>query len=73
MTENGLNDRANAAIAEISRADDWGLNAADFQLLRISGNASPAALADAEVTLTLAMLKYGRFARGGRIMDPTSS
>lgn len=72
VTENGLNDRANAAIAEISRADDWGLNAADFQLPRISGNASPAALADAEVTLTLAMLKYGRFARGGRIMDPTT-
>ena len=72
VTENGLNDRANAAIAEIGRADDWGLNAADFQLPRISGNASPAALADAEVTLTLAMLKYGRFARGGRIMDPTT-
>ena len=34
-------------------------------------NLTPAEVADAEVAISLAVLKYARFARGGRIIDPT--
>ena len=71
-----LSARAEAAGAEIRRADDWGLKASAFDL-----PAAPTAtagsdelkqqLADAELKLDLAILKYARFARGGRI-EPTS-
>ena len=67
-----------AVIAEINRADDWGLSAKDFDLpaLPVTSEGAtplpPEALADAERKLSLAVLKYARFARGGRISDPAS-
>ncbi|MCP6768861.1 hypothetical protein NL529_28860, partial [Klebsiella pneumoniae] len=33
---------------------------------------APAALADGELSLTLTAMKYARFARGGRIIDPST-
>jgi L,D-transpeptidase YcbB len=59
----GLTPKARLAMAEIARADDWGLSAAAFKLPRRDG----ADLADSEVKLSLAVLTYARFARGGRV------
>ena len=65
----GLSARARSVIAELHRADDWGLTAASFVVPSGAGpDAGP--LADAEAQLSLAVLKYARHARGGR-MDPT--
>jgi murein L,D-transpeptidase YcbB/YkuD len=74
VTEMGLSTKAQAALSEIERADDWGLDAAAFELP--SANALPAgaeARALAEIKLNLAILKYSRFARGGRINPETVS
>ncbi|MGH6826249.1 L,D-transpeptidase family protein [Methyloceanibacter sp.] len=84
VDENGLNLRAKSVMEEIGNADDYGLRASDYALPRIEGfnakspNAS-GALADAEVKLDLAVLRYARDARGGRFdwtridpnLDPT--
>jgi murein L,D-transpeptidase YcbB/YkuD len=62
-------------IAEIDRAEEWGLKAADFELpsLATAAGEEPtgAMLAEAEAKLSLAVLKYARHARGGRISEPT--
>jgi murein L,D-transpeptidase YcbB/YkuD len=86
VDEKGLTARGKAVIAEIGRADDFGLRASDYALPNMAGfvaNAPNAAekLADAEVTISQAVLKYARDARGGRInpqsiskiLDPTLS
>ena len=71
VSERGFTDRADATIAEMRKADDWGLEASDFALPRLpAGALSPEAQARAEITLTLAVLKYARHARGGRFRDP---
>ena len=61
--------RAAAAIGELKVAGDWGLNAAEFALPAVPANPDRAQLIDAEIRLTLAVLKYARHARGGRY-DP---
>ena len=69
-TKDGFAPRARDAMAEIAKADDWGLNARDFQLPQLDATQpTPAALADAEIEIGLAVLKYARYARGGRL-DP---
>ena len=68
VTADGLTPRAEHAMAEIAKADDWGLEARAFELPQL-GDKSQAALAEAEIKLSLAVLKYARFARGGRL-DP---
>lgn len=72
VTETGLSAKAKAVIEEIRRADDWGLEAADFDLpvADLGNEPSRDALVDAETKISLAALKYARFARGGRIPDP---
>src|SRR5262245_35544036 len=84
VDENGLNIRAKSVMEEIGKADDYGLRASDYALPKMEGfnpnspNAT-GALADAEVKLDLAMLRYARDARGGRFdwtkidpnLDPT--
>ncbi len=70
VTVDGFSARAQHAMAEIAKADDWGLEARAFELPQLAaGEKSLAALADAEVKLGLAVLKYARHARGGRL-DP---
>jgi murein L,D-transpeptidase YcbB/YkuD len=72
ITEMGFTARAQAALFEIEKADDWGLDAKDFTLP--AAGALPAndeAQAQAEIALDLAVLKYARFARGGRY-DPSA-
>jgi murein L,D-transpeptidase YcbB/YkuD len=71
VTSGGFAERARHAMAEIAKADDWGLSAKDYTLPTLTaGETAPAALADAEIKLSLAVLEYARHARGGRF-DPT--
>ena len=68
ITDMGFSTRAQSALIEIEKADDWGLDAASFELPPASD--LPASLeeeASAEIKLDLAILKYARFARGGRL------
>ena len=75
VRRDGLTPAAHQVISEIKRADDWGLKADDFALSRedqpgADPARSAADLAMAELRLSAAVLKYVRYARGGR-MDPT--
>ncbi|MEM7397631.1 MAG: L,D-transpeptidase family protein, partial [Pseudomonadota bacterium] len=70
----GLTARGQSAVEEIQRADDFGLDAADYNLPELSdfdATATRAAetLAIAEIQVSHAVLQYARDARGGRI-DP---
>jgi murein L,D-transpeptidase YcbB/YkuD len=70
VTTAGLTAKARHAMAEIAKADDWGLVASAFELPKVAqADAAAADLASAEIKLGLAVLKYARHARGGR-MDP---
>ena len=70
MTDMGFSARAQSALFEIAKADDWGLSAASFELPKADAlPASAEAQAAAELKLDLAILKYARYARGGRF-DP---
>ena len=72
--KDGLTARATQAIGEIRKADDWGLKASAFDVSALpEGPATPETLADAEIKLGLAVLKYGRHARGGRLDPPSVS
>ena len=70
----GLNPAGQAVVAEIGRADDWGLEASAFKLPKLTAGSSELSRterADAEVAISLAVLEYARYARGGRT-EPTS-
>ncbi|MEO1608235.1 MAG: L,D-transpeptidase family protein [Pseudomonadota bacterium] len=69
IDRNGLNEKAKLVAAEIKNAGQWGLNARQFDLPELTSTPSTSALAKAEVAMSLAILKYARYARGGR-MDP---
>lgn len=86
VDEKGLTARGKAAIAEIGRADDFGLRAADYTLPNMTGfdTSAPGAtekLAETEIAISQAVLDYANDARGGRInaqristnLDPTLS
>lgn len=67
VTEMGFTAKGQAVLFEIGEAGDWGLETKDFALP--DADALPAdetAQALAEIKLNLAVLKYARFARGGR-------
>ncbi len=74
VTEAGVTNRAKAALREIANASEWGLPPGDFDIpsgTEIDRDAlSPRDLIDLEMRVSLAILKYARYARGGR-MDPT--
>jgi L,D-transpeptidase YcbB len=67
VSANGFTPKGKAASEEFAKAGDWGLNASDFQVPRVSGSLTPEAAADAEVKMAIAVLKYARYARGGRV------
>src|SRR5262245_8945784 len=69
--KSGFTVKAVQAMAEIRKADDWGLKASAFELPLLPEAPTPEMLAEAEIKLGLAALKYGRHARGGRV-DPPS-
>ena len=74
VTADGLTERAREAAVEISKADEWGLDPNDFVIPQSDfardGKLTASQLLDLEMKTSLAILKYVRFARGGR-MDPT--
>jgi L,D-transpeptidase YcbB len=73
VTESRLSERGIAVINEVRKADDWGLRARDFALPQLpAGAISPETAAAAELAVTLAVLKYARHARGGRLGDLSS-
>ncbi|HZP08026.1 L,D-transpeptidase family protein [Methyloceanibacter sp.] len=68
ITSVGFSARAQAVITEIENADDWGLPSDAFDLpppADLPPNVE--AQASDEVKLDIAILKYARYARGGRI------
>jgi murein L,D-transpeptidase YcbB/YkuD len=72
--KDGLSPKALKAIHEIQNAGDWGLDTSAFSLPANPGaQAAPEALADAELKLSAAVLKYARYARGGRLDPPSIS
>ncbi len=85
VNEKGLTERAKLVMAEIAKADDYGLSASDYPLPDPAAYnpSDPKAkdwLADAEVKVSYAVLDYAKDARGGRIeplrlsknLDPSS-
>ncbi len=68
MAGTGFSPRAQAAINEIQDADDWGLPSEAFDLPPADDvPATTEAQATDEIKLGVAILKYARFARGGRV------
>ncbi len=73
-SKDGFTPNALKVIKEVRSADEWGLDASAFQVPANPGaKATPQALADAEIKLSLAVMKYARHARGGRIDPPSLS
>lgn len=76
--DKGFTADANAVVQVFGAAGEWGLEPADFVAPKIAapeadaGHLSPEAQAAAEVEQSLAVLKYARYARGGRIMNPAA-
>jgi murein L,D-transpeptidase YcbB/YkuD len=71
VADGGLSTRGAAVVAEIADSDAWGLEASSFRLPTASGTFAGDDAADAEALISRAILKYARFARGGRA-EPTS-
>ncbi len=72
ITEKGLNERALKAIAEIKQAKKYELDPNAFDVpnqaeLTAAGELSSGALAKAELQMSYAILKYAKYAGGGRI------
>src|SRR3990170_3381021 len=68
ITTVGFSARAGTLIAEIQKAGDWGLSPEAFDLPPASDlPATTEAQAIDEIKLALAILKYARFAKGGRV------
>lgn len=64
----GLTDKGKAVVAEIGRAENWGLPGSAFDVpSTATANLTAEAAADTELKVALAVLKYARYARGGRI------
>lgn len=69
----GLTAAGKAIIAELSRADEWGLDPEAFTgNIPVSIAKTPVEMGLAEVEISLAALTYARHARGGRL-DPTET
>jgi L,D-transpeptidase YcbB len=84
VDEKGLTNRGKSMVAEVRKADDYGLRASDYDLPNVAslgaqGTNVIEALADAEIKISYALLDYTHDARGGRIepaqlspnLDPT--
>lgn len=64
----GLTAKGKAVVAEIGRAENWGLPADAFSVPSIGlSELTPEAAADAELQVATAALLYARYARGGRV------
>lgn len=78
LDQTGLTRAATLAVGELKKAGEWGLDDNDFalprleQMLRGPMPAPLEAIAAADLEITGAVLRYVRYARGGRIPDPAS-
>ncbi len=74
LTKDGFNDAATNLIAEIQKANDWGLSSADYKVPGLAKIGTGAFhdddLADSEIKLSLVAMEYARHARGDRIDNP---
>lgn len=71
-TSAGPNAKAQAAVAELARATDYGLSGAAAYAVGVPASFETAdAQAEHELSLGLALMTYARHARGGRV-DPAS-
>src|SRR5262245_50783851 len=67
VTEMGFSAKGQQVLFEVEKADACGLDPAFFILPHSDAlTATPEAEAEAEIVLDLAILKYARYARGGR-------
>lgn len=70
----GLTEQARAALREVNNSAEWGFSPDHFDMPEHAFNGTEAlssrALVQLEMKTSLTILKYARFARGGR-MDPT--
>ena len=68
VSENGLTDAGRAALAQLKRARDDGLNLSAFALPRDLGSGlDPDAIAEAETTIASAVVAYAEQATGSRV------
>ena len=71
VDDSGITERGKAVMKEIAEADDFGLDSADYDLPKPAAvNANEGAadwLADAEIKISFAVVRYARDARGGRL------
>jgi L,D-transpeptidase YcbB len=68
VSENGLTDVGRAALAQLKRARDDGLNLSAFALPRDLGvRLDPDAIAEAETTMASAVVAYAQQATGSRV------
>ncbi|MEG6507513.1 L,D-transpeptidase family protein [Methyloligella sp. 2.7D] len=77
VDEDGLTKKGKAIVAELRKADEYGLRSADYAVPDLSdfkpasfkANPGKAAkrLADAEINISYAVMRYANDARGGRI------
>lgn len=77
VDERGTTRAADLAIAEMRRADEWGMRSADFPFVALDrpkndGQWSGEQTADAEFEIMASVLRYAHQAQGGRISDPES-
>jgi len=67
LTDGKVNARAQAAIAYLGQVSADGLDPSDYPVPDFAALTDPAALADAEITLTTSVITYARHAQIGRV------
>jgi murein L,D-transpeptidase YcbB/YkuD len=67
ITDGKANARAKAAIAYLGQVDTDGLDPADYPVPNFASLTDPAALAEAEIRLTTAVITYAHHAQVGRV------
>ncbi len=73
ITKDGdLIAQSRSVMTTIKRADSWGLNSSDYKLPEpLPATSTQKQQIKAEIMLSLAVLKYARHAKGGRVANPT--
>jgi len=72
MTSAGLSPEAQSILGEIAKADEWGLDVGAFMVPPADYQPTTAEdQAATEIAIDLAILRYARYARGGRA-DPAA-
>jgi L,D-transpeptidase YcbB len=67
ITDGKVNERARAAMAYLASVDADGLDPADYPVPNFTSLPDPAALADAEIKLSVAVTNYAHHAQVGRV------